>query len=246
MRDVPQVGIISALAYGKATFVAFTHRQNGTSTVLTSNDGISWSTAAVITTNRYVIHEMIFAEGLFVAAGTTGFTPAAAILTSSDGTNWTQQTVPPFWGYLTGLTYGKGRFVAVGRDIYTFGIAVSSEDGTNWMAQSFGGGHYLQDVAYGGGLFVAVGVGQSSGAAAKPSSGIYQYSRDGIRWFHGKVFSSVYSLENITYGRESFVAVAIVDGSPYTRKTVILRGTRPADPKPNRPKLKGWPFWLPP
>jgi len=50
-----------------------------------------------------------------VAVGSHG-----TILTSRDGVNWTEQTSPAKAG-LNGVTYGNGLFVAVGRDVGSYG-----------------------------------------------------------------------------------------------------------------------------
>jgi len=72
------------------------------------------------------------------------------ILTSTDGTTWTLQTsgTP-----LNGVTYGGGKFAAVGNS----GTILTSTDGTTWTAQTSGTTNQLNGVTYGNGRFVAVG-----------------------------------------------------------------------------------------
>ena len=86
-------------------------------------------------------------EGLFVTVGHSG-----TILTSSDGTSWTERTSGTSMS-LRGVTYGNGLFVSVGDD----GILTSS-DGTNWTQQkNTGTSEVLIGITYGNGLFVSVG-----------------------------------------------------------------------------------------
>ena len=53
-----------------------------------------------------------------------------------------------------GITYGKGMFVAVGRG----GTILTSTTGVAWTNQVSGTDLSLQDVIFGNGLFVAVGL----------------------------------------------------------------------------------------
>ena len=53
------------------------------------------------------------------------------------------------------MTYGNGRFVAVGED----GTILTSPDGVSWTRRTSGTSNRLEGVAYGNGLFVAVGGG---------------------------------------------------------------------------------------
>ena len=91
-------------------------------------------------------------------------------------------------GFLTGVCYGNGRFVAVGTTTYY------SKDGITWTAGS-GGSSSFSSVCYGNGKFVAV----------DGSSGTY-YSKDGITWTAGGSGASGF-LTGVCYGNGRFVAV---------------------------------------
>ena len=74
--------------------------------------------------------------------------------------NWTSVRFSPDNYFLHGVTYGNGRYVAVGQQnsIWDFGVIVTSDDGLNWTIRSSGGSSYeLHKVTYGNGTFVAVG-----------------------------------------------------------------------------------------
>jgi hypothetical protein len=88
--------------------------------------------------------------GRFVAVGYDGY-GSPRILTSPDGTAWSQQVVNG--GLLSGVAYGDGRYVAVAHD----GVVVRSLDAASWTPVSVPGAGGLSGVAWGGGLFVAVG-----------------------------------------------------------------------------------------
>lgn len=89
------------------------------------------------------IIDVTYADGLFVAVGTTGSATvtgpsSSLILTSEDGSNWTQR----YWdltGALGSVTRGEARWVAVGQAVWTTGdgqekspLVLVSDDGLIW------------------------------------------------------------------------------------------------------------------
>jgi len=68
---------------------------------------------------------------------------SGTILTSPDGTTWTERTsgTPE---YLIGVTYGNGLFVTVGY----LGTIFTSTDGTSWTKRTSGTSKYLRGVTY--------------------------------------------------------------------------------------------------
>jgi hypothetical protein len=234
VRELPPAGKVYALAYGAGKFVAITFRQSRVSTVFTSTDGMSWAPTAVW--SNVFVRKLIFAAGMFVGAGVdySGVSIAPAIVTSADGSDWTQQEIPTFWGYLSGLTYGSGQFIAVGWP----GAVLRSADGTNWLHQALGT-NVLGSVAYGGGLFVAVGYRDSN-----PTVGFYRYSRDGQHWFGGSFGSSRYFSSSITYGGGSFIVLQAYQGLMDKPKTRVLRGTPVNLREQNRTRsIQSHPMW---
>ncbi len=103
---------------------------------------------------------------------------------------------------LSGITYGAGKFVAVGGSgASTFGgiivissIIVTSSNAVDWIAVTSPQSLYPIDVAYGNGLFVAVGYYGSV------------ISSNGINWSVGQIIAPYYML-SVTYGNGRFVAV---------------------------------------
>ena len=73
---------------------------------------------------------------LFVSVGQSG-----TILTSSDGTSWTERTSGTS-EYPGGVTYGNGTFVMVDQD----GIILTSSDGTTWTERTSGTSKSLSGV----------------------------------------------------------------------------------------------------
>ena len=149
-------------------------------------------------------------KGLFVSVGDSG-----TILTSSDGTTWTQKNKTEFAelkkknqapGFL-GVTYGNGIFVAVANEKYT------SSDGISWAVSQNSDHSYLNGVTYGNGLFVTVG-----------DSGTVLTSSDGNSWTERNSGTSN-TLRGVTYGNGLFVTmdtsgniVTSSDGTYWTER----------------------------
>jgi hypothetical protein len=139
-----------------------------------------------------------YGKGQFVAAGQGG-----TILTSPDGSNWTSR-VSGTTQYLRAVAASPQSFVVVGDP----GTTLSSSDGIDWTVQIVpqvlsGGPTPLSSVAYGNGVFVAVG------------SLIYS-SPDGKTWSVGKFPQGLPSpVLSVSYGNGLFVAVGM-DAFLYT------------------------------
>jgi photosystem II stability/assembly factor-like uncharacterized protein len=146
-------------------------------------------------------------KGLFVAVGDNG-----TILTSPDGTTWTQRTSPPSpFGarvHLYDVTYGNGLFVTVGGDN---GTILTSPDGTTWAKRNSMTSNDLYGVTYGNGLFVTVG-----------EYGTFLTSPDGTTWTKSPSDASATAAgppglaPRIYYGNGLFVAVGGDNGTILT------------------------------
>ena len=124
-------------------------------------------------------------EGMFVTVGHSG-----TILTSSDGTSWTERTSGTSMS-LRGVTYGNGLFVTVDDR----GTILTSSNGISWTKRTSGTSEYLQGVTYGNGLFVSVG-----------DNGILT-SSDGTTWTQQRYTGTSKILYYVTYGNDLFVSV---------------------------------------
>jgi hypothetical protein len=116
------------------------------------------------------------------------------VVTSPDGTNWTQTSSFPGRG-LFGVTYG-GKFVAVGTD----GQVLYSTNGFDWHTASSGTGDWLFDVCYGDGFYVAVGNGGG------PYQAPIYISTDGINW-SSRFSNAALSFDSVVFGNDRFVTV---------------------------------------
>ena len=161
-----------------------------------------------------ILRDVIYAKGLFVAIGEDTSSNIARLIVSSNGTDWvrfaSQSRMAP-----RSLAYGtNGLFVGVGNVGFSFaygadtpGVIIST-NGTNWsFFQTFGTGlgpwTNFESVAYGNGLFVAVG-----------EIGTVATSADGTNWAtHATPTFS--PLSAIAYGNGVWVAAGprVSDGS---------------------------------
>mgnify|MGYP000023540844 CR=1 FL=1 len=170
---------IQALGYGNGRFVALSGGNR-----LTSPDLVNWT----IATTPYGHNSVAFGNGLLVSVGSGSTSSNGFVSVSMDGSLWLDQRTPTAQ-ILNAVTYGQGKFVAVGNN----GTLLSSTDGINWVNRTTGTASQLAGVAYGNGAFVAVGV-----------SGTVLYSTDGENWITA---GSGATLRSVTFAKGVFVAV---------------------------------------
>lgn len=136
----------------------------------------------------------------YVAVG-TGDYGSDEIWTSADATAWTRRENPdPLHRALSSVTFGGGRFVAVSYlDMYVGSdvpAILTSSDGMAWTLQSPGQNQAdLLGVAYGNGLYVAVG-----------SGGTILTSPDAATWTQRETPTTA-QLNAVAFGSGLFVAV---------------------------------------
>jgi hypothetical protein len=169
------------IAYGNGRFVA---TFNG---IAYSDNGINWN---VLPNIGFSIELVAFGNGRFVGVS-NGY-----IAYSNNGINWNVVQIPIIDGFWMGLTYGNGRFVAIGTTNNNLGKVMYSDDGVNWIQSTIIYSNF-RGIAYGNGRFVAVG----------SDANFYTYSNDGIIWSKGN-YSANDNPDHITYGNGRFVAIS--------------------------------------
>lgn len=167
------------LTYGKNTFVATAFSQ-----VLTSIDGVTWSSHPVAVPPR--LQDVTFTGDRFFSLSTgMGYNGDAVngISTSIDGTNWERSMVWTNGTTTASLSlpaYGRNAYVAVGNSfdsvakVYSASSFVSS-DGLKWDAHELNTKDSLLQIVYANGQFTVVGW---NGA---PGVDIFT-SVDGVSW----------------------------------------------------------------
>ena len=160
VNPLPQGNSLLSVAYGNGIFVAA-----GTSgTILTSVDGISWTSRELLPTIP-PFSSLTFGNGVFVGV-------AEGIFTTPDGVVWTprdSKSSPSNQDFYD-VTFGNGLFVAVGGG----GKIRTSSNGIDWIIADLETTGELTDVAYGNGTFVAAGYGFEGK--------IILTSLDGVAW----------------------------------------------------------------
>ena len=173
----------SQIAFGNGQFVSVGYVGGVTPTayVFTSVDGLTWTSRTPASNDIY--GNLHYGNGLWVAIALNSYT-SGAIMTSPDAITWTLQTMPAGVGGLSGITYGKGVWVAT--TIASPATFIISYDGITWSDISTGFGSTT--IFYQNGIFTTG----------------YHYSTDGINWIPT---GANLSPRAITYGNGYFIAV---------------------------------------
>ena len=167
--------------------------------ILTSTNGITWSTAPSISTSGASPfgtgngNDVFYNDGTWIAVGFDPTNNYNILRSTNDGLSWVQSYmsitgVLPFSnnGFGSGVTYSNSTlktWVAVGKDNDDNGenILYSNNDGISWIKGNMeGGGSPFNTgngngIAFGDDLFVAVGNGNGE-------NGNVLYSSNGIEW----------------------------------------------------------------
>ncbi|MDH7501585.1 MAG: putative Ig domain-containing protein [Verrucomicrobiota bacterium] len=135
------------VTYGGGYFVA-----SGTvGLIATSPDGLTWTVRDSGTTNG--VPMTAYGNGVWVVGGERGI-----LLKSTNLVEW-QQVPSGVDCLLAGASHANGRFVVVGgvKSGMSGGVVLVSTNGIDWLREEAEAFPMLQDVAYGAGIWVAVG-----------------------------------------------------------------------------------------
>ncbi len=179
----PTLGLYAAVSMGYSW-----SNETFTSNILTSTDGIAWTSTAAVAGEWHDI-KWISSLNKFVAIGKefAGFNEfdepdfvKFKVMTSADGISWTGVSNPTTVDGQThtiydsiqqlSMTQSSNKLVVVGGS-----IALSSTDGNTWVETRFTNKDY-RDVAWSSAQSKFVAVGNNSEVA---------YSADGVSWTHG-------------------------------------------------------------
>lgn len=164
-----------------------------------SADGNSWTTIPPGVESG--LFGLRYINGRFIGLGESGI-----IRSSVNGTTWRALTMNENITF-SRAAFGNNRYVAVGGygvntdKLHAANVAITSTDGKQYevgqTAQSLKGGKFFYDVAFGAGLFAAVG-----------EDGIIQTSADGKAWTARQFLPGQSTvLRAVAYGAGRFVAV---------------------------------------
>jgi hypothetical protein len=218
-------GRITRVRYGNGAFVALVP---STDAVLTSPDGIAWTSVSEPAMRN--VNDIAFENGRWVAVGSD------SLLVSSNGITWQAIETRPQPFNVVCISFGNGLWVAGGPNgtmftspdvinwtlrknsniwfsrlffsseqfmALSFGTQTSvSIDGTTWATfdQKVGLGISLTELAYANGQFVGVSIGGNF------DSPLIFNSSDGIRWDFQQTSKDLYGICSVG---DNFVAVGV-------------------------------------
>ena len=175
-----------AIAYGNGRYVVVGNQ----GAVISSTDGVTWTAPKYLGSSYHVWSDLIYINGQFVVVGTHALgANEGYIVSSTDGINWTAVKTVGTSGW-SAITYGNGKFVAVGYD----GYITTSTDGISWTTPTTSGNNSWKFVTYGNGKYVAGGW-----------NGYTANSTDGITWNTKWVFSDGSNVLCAAYGQGKFL-----------------------------------------
>jgi hypothetical protein len=217
------------IAFGKDRFITVGSPPNGNNigTILVSKDGANWTQLETGITNALI--SIAYGNNRFVVGSYLNGT--AKIYTSEDGEYWKSSwerkeglTDP---GWISGIAFGNGRFVAVypGSQGVNSANVLTSLDGDIWTMQELPTG--VTKVTFGNGLFVGVGTYNEMRNKYYISHAIAYTSPDGVNWTNSVDAEGPYgtSFFDVVYGGGQFVAVgssatfSSADGTNWVSRT---------------------------
>jgi hypothetical protein len=171
-RSSPLTTRGNAVAWGNGLWIAV--GTGTTDTLATSTDGITW-TGGGNPGSSTELYGAAWTGTQWIAVGTAS--GVGRILTSPDGTTWTAQTNSFTYALAVAVDPVSGRIVVVGENGLGCLIATSTDStiGT-WTTQQSGPSGSLEDVAWNGSLWVAVG------RRISPDNGFIYTSSDATTW----------------------------------------------------------------
>jgi len=218
---------INAIAYGNGKFVA----SGGSGTMAYSSDGKNWTPITTDAFDFYNLSQdtevtkpdikaITFGNGKFVAVSDYNTGSGRILATSTDGVTWTAVKtagddigIGSWWGFYcnNSIAFGNNTFVAGGPAKLENANFATSPDGVKWTLVETDAFNYtalyltqsvpINGIAYGGGVFVAVGSGAND-------RGKVAYSSDnGATWT--PVTTAIFdekTIDAIAYGNNKFVA----------------------------------------
>lgn len=193
-NPLPQGNDLYSSAYGNGLYVVV----GRAGALLTSVDGTNWISH---NEERFGdLLEVLFADGKFVAVGSPG-----RIFVSTNGLDW-ESRGPNFSQPFTSVAYGNGTFVVAEWSSNGF---FTSTNALDWTPRTLGMPD-VEDISFGAGRFVAVGLVYNSVSHTIVSR--IQTSTDGVNWTPTAFLSGSPGLYRATYGNGQFV----VAGEDYT------------------------------
>lgn len=232
---------LNGVGYGNGLFVAVA--ASGSHRVATSPDAINWTAQIAVAQAPWA--KVVYGNGIWVAVATG--TGVNQVMTSPDGINWTLQTAAANIGWVR-VRFVNGLFIAISTGGVATQRVMTSPDGINWTLRTNPAG-FWNDVAYGNGVFVAVG---SAGVMTSPDAvtwtqvsgasgargiafgnGIFlacgdslQTSPDGINWGNVQMLPYGFysnSWSAVAYGAGIFAVMSVSSPNATFQRVAVTR-----------------------
>jgi hypothetical protein len=139
-------------------------------TIASSVDGITWVGRGKVA-NTTSIESIVWNGTLWVLNGENSASSTAILATSPDGIFWTPRTI--FWQYPRSILWDGQKWFATGYKGTGTAVGAVSYDGIIWSPINIPLNVSVNDIAFSGSLYVAVGQGDVNNVAT---------STDGITW----------------------------------------------------------------
>ena len=217
IRDPNSNAHLYHVSYNNSQFVAVSDG----GVILSSPDGVTWTPHNTNFTNKW--RASAFGNGTYVVVGYRTESPFSYTRSGASPTlsNWDIRDTGGSL-YLSGLTFGSGKFVACGYG----GLIQSSADGVNWTAPATPSTAWLNAASYADNIFVAAG-----------ESGSIVSSTDGVNWTnrHSQLGMTLHSL---AFGNNTWVVVGNnsvilqsdpVSGSMPSERPVLSEAAKASD-----------------
>lgn len=229
LRSSPTAWLLFSVAYGNGNFVAVGYNR----TILTSTDGVSWTSQTASDSNYYQANSVTWDGSQFVLVGDSSnlASYAPVIATSPDGVTWTRRN----WtrGSETQLVdvWGNGStLTAAGAN---GAVIASSDSGATWSGETLPAASYITQlfgVAGNGSTRILVGKNDTGAGIILANTGS-GWTQVGSAWANfaprdviwtGSQFVAVGG-DSYNYGANAVVLTSS-DGSSWTRVALPVAG----------------------
>lgn len=181
----------------------------GTSSVLRSTNGTTWTTSSNATggQGRVIVYGSANNYWLITTANATNTT---SISSSTDGITWATRTSATGVNQVQDAAYGGGNYVICGGG----STIASSTDSITWAARTYTGASSLTDlnnVAYGNSIFLIAGA-NNNGSENGTRAATMLYSTNGTTWTattpaHNTLSSPTFTTNSLTFYNGYFYAL---------------------------------------
>jgi hypothetical protein len=128
------------IAYNGQLYVCVEHKawNNHGPGIYTSLDAVNWTLVYEMPNGLGRFTSIVYANGMFIAAGKNNDTNIM-ILTSDNGTDWTERSLPPVHGSIQDVIFDGTQFLTSGIYDGVDDFILTSLDGADWTKEVFSG-----------------------------------------------------------------------------------------------------------